>query len=78
MFTLSFAAAVTLVAAKTPSFNDSTYLALSASAKSDQIWDQISADTSSKGWPSIISQAGIFTETFAPSFEQVGDEMPKG
>ena len=55
-------------------FATSGYQGLSASAKSDQIWSQVVADTTSWSFPLKV---GIFAESMAPTFEYVADAMPK-
>ena len=52
-FILSALCAV-LVSAKTPSFNDATYLAKSRQDKLDQIMTEVGLSTKSHSWPNSV------------------------
>jgi hypothetical protein len=54
------------------------YLAKSAKDKQDDLWKEITSDTSSGKFPSVAGLAGIFVESMEPSFTGEGDAMPAG
>ena len=57
-------------------FYSKSYMSLSAKAKSDQLWDSITANTKSGPWPGP-KLVELFTESMAPTFEQPGDTFKK-
>ena len=63
--------------AKTDSFTGDSYDALSASAKSDQIWESVIADTTSYGWYSLARiSGGILAEGMSTTMQYRSDAMP--
>jgi len=76
-YTLAALCAV-LASAKTPSFNDATYLALSREDKQAQIMTQVLLNNTPQKWYSAAAMAGIFTESMDPTMHAVGDQMPPG
>lgn len=67
-----------MAAAKTPSFNDATYLAKSRSDKQAQIMTEVLKNSTPQPWYNSVQLAGIFTESMDPTMHQVGDQMPPG
>jgi hypothetical protein len=53
-------------------------LSLSASDKRDNLWSQVTAETSRGKFPSTVSMAGMFVESMNPTFDTAGDLMPSG
>ena len=60
----------------TDSFTGDKYDAQSASAKSDQIWDSVMADTKSFGWYSKVRMGAILTEDMSATMLTHSDAMP--
>ena len=58
-----------------PYYASSSYQSQTASAKSDQLWSQIIADTTSGHFPGL-KLPGLFLESMAPTFETKADAMP--
>lgn len=49
-------------------FGNAAYIAQKASMKMDDLWSEISADTTSGSFPSTLELAGIFAESMEPTF----------
>lgn len=49
-----------------------------AKSKLKYLWDEITSDSSSWKWPSLLELAGIFVESMEPTFSTKGDCMPPG
>jgi len=75
-FTLATLFAITL-ARKVPHFTSTEYIGVSASQKSDEIWEAINKDTKIGGWYHV-QMPTLFTESEAPTFNTPGDEMAQG
>ena len=76
MFSKTLIAALCLASyteAKYPDAHGDAYIALSASAKLDQLWTQITSDNKSGSW---LHLPGVLIESMKPTFETPGDDMP--
>lgn len=72
------ALASVMVCAKTPSFNDATYLAKSRQDKLTQIMTEVVKSDTPQNWYNAVSMAGILTESMEPTISYGGDQMPPG
>ena len=65
--------AVAAAANTYPDAHGDTYIAMSASDKLDQLWEQITADTTSGTWANLPN---LLKEDMNPTFDSPGDDMP--
>lgn len=56
----------------------SSYESQTAQTKQDQLWTQITADTTPNGWFNAVELGGIFLESMKPTMQWVGDEFEQG
>ena len=56
----------------------SDYETLSAHAKSDELWSQITANPVSNTWFNALELGGLFVESMSPSISWVGDTFENG
>lgn len=59
-------------------FSGAVYQAQTAQQKSDQLWQEITADSNSFGWHSIFKQLGLFFANYKTTFEIYSDVHPAG
>lgn len=60
------------------SFSGSTYESQTRKQKLNQLWSEITRDTTPGNFPEGIKLAGIFVESMNPTFTHVGDTLPDG
>jgi hypothetical protein len=57
-------------------FSSQEYLDKTAQAKQDELWAEITSDTSSASFPSMVELPKLFLESMEDSFSGKGDAMP--
>jgi hypothetical protein len=59
-------------------FSGPTYQSQKAEQKLNQLWEEITSDTTPFGWHSLLTQLSIFVEDMQPTFETYSDVFPEG
>ena len=69
---------VCLVVACVADFSGFAYQGQTAQEKMDQLWEQITSDTTSNDWYNALTFGGIFLEDMSVSFDTYSDVLPDG